>query len=83
MPMYNLTEYSDNYSKTSGSLWQFYRDEPDKIMKNSESFISKIKVTGTAPANGNTKGVEIAVLLKRLSHFCRSLEMPLINSEIT
>ena len=28
MPMYNLTEYSDAYSKTSGSLWQYYRDEP-------------------------------------------------------
>ena len=51
-------------------------------MKNSESFISKIKITGTAPANGNTKGVEIAVLLKRLSHFCRSFEMPLVNCKI-
>ena len=28
IPMYNLIEYSDNYSKTSGSLWQYYRDEP-------------------------------------------------------
>ena len=28
MPLYNLIEYSDNYSKTSGSLWQYYRDEP-------------------------------------------------------
>ena len=28
MPMYNLIEYSDNYSKTFGSLWQYYRDEP-------------------------------------------------------
>ena len=28
MPMYNLIEYSDNYSETSGSLWQYYRDEP-------------------------------------------------------
>ena len=28
MPMYNLIEYSDNYSKTSGSLWQYHRDEP-------------------------------------------------------
>ena len=26
MPMYNLTEFGDNYSKTLGSLWQFYRD---------------------------------------------------------
>ena len=29
MPIYNLIEYSDNYLKTSGSLWQYYRDEPD------------------------------------------------------
>ena len=29
MPMYNLIEYSDNYAKTSGSLWQYFRDEPD------------------------------------------------------
>ena len=28
MPMYNLTEYSDNYSKTSGSLWQYCKDIP-------------------------------------------------------
>ena len=28
VPMYNLIEYSDNYSKTSGSLWQYYRDQP-------------------------------------------------------
>ena len=28
MPMYNLIEYSDNYSKTSGSLWQFDKDDP-------------------------------------------------------
>ena len=27
MPMYNLLEYSDNYSMTSGSLWNYYRDE--------------------------------------------------------
>ena len=32
IPMYNLSEYSDNYSKTSGSLWQYYKDDPhDKI----------------------------------------------------
>ena len=27
MPMYNLLEYSDNYSMTSGSSWNYYRDE--------------------------------------------------------
>ena len=34
-PMYNLVEYSDNYSDTSGSLWQFKRDEQN--MKNGNS----------------------------------------------
>ena len=28
VPMYNLIEYSDAYAKVSGSLWQYYRDEP-------------------------------------------------------
>ena len=27
--MYNLIEYSDTYSKTSGNLWQYYKDEPN------------------------------------------------------
>ena len=30
MPMYNLLEYSKNYSKTTGSFWHYYRDEPNK-----------------------------------------------------
>ena len=37
MPMYNLIEYSDNYAKTSGSLWQYFRDEPDDNLADSES----------------------------------------------
>ena len=43
MPLYYLLEYSDNYAKTSGSLWQYYRDEPNYNLRNSESFKSKIK----------------------------------------
>ena len=44
--MCNLIRYSDNYSDTSGSLWQFKRDEPsannaDLSIDNSESFIYK------------------------------------------
>ena len=46
MPMYNLIEYSDNYSKTSGSLWQYYKDDPNDNIENSESFKYKIKLTG-------------------------------------
>ena len=37
MPMYNLIEYSNNYSETFGSLWQYYRDEP--VLNNSGSII--------------------------------------------
>ena len=82
MPMYNLIEYSDNYSKTSGSLWQYYKDEPNDNLANSESFKSKVKITGRTPADGNTKYVEIIVPLKYLSNFWRTLEMLLINCEV-
>ena len=70
MPMYNLIEYSDNYPKTSGSLWQYYRDEPNNLT-DSKSL-----------NNGNTKNVEVIVPLKYLSNFWRTLEMPLINCEV-
>ena len=46
IPMYNLIEYSDNYAKTSGSLWQYFRDESDDDLEDSESFKSRIKITG-------------------------------------
>ena len=68
MPMYNLIEYSDNYSKTSGSLWQYYKDDPNNNIIHSESFKSKIKITGKTPAYGNTKDVEIIVPLKYLNN---------------
>ena len=73
MPMYNLIEYSDNYSKTSGSLWQYYKDDPCDTPANSESFKSKVKITGNTPADGNTKDVKITVPLKYLSNFKVSL----------
>ena len=82
MHMYNLIEYSDNYAKTTRSLWQYFRDEPDDDIENSESFKSKIKITGKTPNNGNEKDVEIMVPLKYLSNFWRTLEMPLINCEV-
>ena len=92
MSMYNLIEYSDVYSKTSGSLWQYYRDEPaldnnGNIIdfpdgnNNSASFKFVQKITGQT-GNGDTKDVEIMVPLKYLSNFWRTLEMPLINCEI-
>ena len=83
MPMYNLIEHSNNYAKTSGSLWQYFRDEPDdNNIEDSESFKSKIKITGKTPYNNNVKDVEIIVPLKYLCSFWRTLEMLLINCEV-
>ena len=81
MPMYNSIEPSDSYSKTSGSLWQYYKDEPTDILTDSESFKSKI-ITGKTPGNINTKHVEIIVPLKCLSNFSKILSIPLINCEV-
>ena len=83
MPMYNLIEYSDNYAKRSGSLWQYYRNEPDNNLADCQSFKSKIKITGKTPNNGNEKDVEIMVPIKYFSKFWRTLEMPLISLVLT
>ena len=80
--MYNLIEYSDKYSKTSESLWQYYKDDPNDNVADSESFNSKVKITGKTPEAGNAKDVEIIVPLKYLSNLWRTLEMPLINCEV-
>ena len=69
MPVYNLSEYSYNYLKTSGSLWQYHRDDPNDNITQSKSFKFKIKITGKTSAAGNTKDLEIAVPLKYLSNF--------------
>ena len=94
MPMYNLIEYSDNYSKPSGILFQYCRVEPATNINNiielndfndanlTDLFNLKVKLTGQTGDNG-TKNVEIMVPLKYLSNFWRTLEMPLINCEIT
>ena len=76
MQMFNLIEYSDNYSKTSRSLWKYYKDDPNDNITQSKSFKSKIKITEKTPAACNTKDVEIIVPLKYLSNFWRTLEMP-------
>ena len=83
MPMYNLIEFSDNYSKTSRSLWQYYEAEPNNNLADSEPFKSKIKIAGNTPAGCNIKDVEVIVLLKCLSNFWRALEMLLINCEVS
>ena len=63
-------------------VWQYYKDEPNDNLADSESFESKVEITGNTPADGNTKDVEIIVPLKYLSNFWRTLEMPLINCEV-
>ena len=55
MSLYNLVEYKDNYSSISGSLWQYFKDEPKNNSEDSKSFTSKVKITGKTPADGNTK----------------------------
>ena len=79
MLMQKSIEYSDSYSKTFGCSWQYYRDEPNATLADSESFKSKIKITGNTPADSNTNIVEIRVPLKYLSNFWRTFEMSLIN----
>ena len=92
IPMYNLIEYSDNYSDTSGRLLKFKRDE--KNMNNgypanvttddSSSFNQKSSFLKplTAADNGVFKDVKIAVPLRYLSDFWKFLEIPLINCKI-
>ena len=87
MHMYNLIEYSDNYSDTSGSLWGFKREEIDNNANvtnddNAPSFKYKANLIGNTVADGANRkkeNVKIAVPLKYLSNFWRSLEMSLIN----
>ena len=89
--MYNLIEDSDNYSKTSGSLWQWFKETPavnnngnivDFNWANAtDSFNFKTKITGQTN-NAGTIDVELMAPLKYLSNFLRTLEMPLINCEI-
>ena len=92
MPLYNLIEYSDNYSKTSESSCHYYSDESilnangaiadfPTDNNNKASFKIKTKIAATIGEKG-TKNVKNRVPLKYLSNFWRSLEIPLINCEI-
>ena len=63
-------------------MWQYHRGEPNDILTNSESFKFKINITEKAPADNNTNNVKIAVPLKYLRNFGRTLEMSLINYEV-
>ena len=79
MPMYNLIEYSVNYSKTSWSLWQYCKEivvvnDDGNIINfdgtnETDSFKFKTKITGQTDNDGRKDNVEIMVPLKYLSNF--------------
>ena len=85
MPMYNLIEYKKNYRKTTGSLWNYYRDEPDNDeIRDSKSFKYRTSITGNTPNDSDTiTGAEIVITLKHMSDFRKSFKIPLINCEVS
>ena len=92
--MYNVLEYSKNYKKTTGSLQNYYRDEPSNpLSSNSKSFKYKTSITGkTYNIGADEEGydankvgkneTEVVIPLKYLGNFWRSLNIPIINCEI-
>ena len=96
MSMYNLLECSENYSKTSGSLWNYYRDEANVVankiaadykMNNSKAtaskfFVYETKITGSTSVDNNMLDTEVVAPLKYLSNVWRSVDLPLVNYEI-
>ena len=84
MSMYNLLEYSKNYRKTTGSLWNYYRDEPSNpLSSNSESFKHMTSIVGQTPENNDSlMNVKLFIPLKFISNFSRSFNIPLINCEV-
>ena len=92
--MYNLFEYSKNYRKTTGSFWNYYRDEPsNRLSSNSESFKYKTRITGNTynvvaaeagydPNKVGKNDTEVVIPLNYLSNFWRALNIPLINCKI-
>ena len=94
MSMYNLLQYSKNYKKATGSLWNYYSDEQSNpLSSNSKSFEYKTSITrntynisvGEENYEENKVGkkeIEIVIPLKYLSNFWWNLNIPLINSEV-
>ena len=90
--MYNLLEYSKNYWKATGSLWNYYIDEPSNLLSsNSESFKYKTSITGNTyygdddvskVKKWNKNETKIVIPLKKLNNFWRTLNIPLMNCEI-
>ena len=93
MLLYNLLEYSKNYRKTTGSLCNYYRDQPNSTIGasnithsilNSESFDYKTSFieNGVTHNNLTKNDVKVVAPLKHLSNFWRHLDIPLINCEV-
>ena len=93
MTMYDLLKYSKNYKKTTGSLWNYCRDQPSSTIGdnnithsilNSESFDYKTSVMENRVTHDNlTKNdAKVVVPLKHLSNFWKHLNIPLINCEV-
>ena len=85
MPMYNLLEYSDNYQDSTGSLYQFKRDEtPDNNAEvaNNTTILVYISSLIKGTDDNNVNNVKLVVPLKYVSNFFRSLELPLVNCKI-
>ena len=78
MPMYNLLEYSDNYQDTTGTLYQFKRDEPPADNVDVDQNTTSLKYK----AIDGTNNIKLVVPLKYIGSFFRSLEMPLVNCKV-
>ena len=93
MLIYHLLEYSKNYKKTTGSLWNYYREEPNSntdgneimyAILNSEFFDYKVNFmeNGVTQNNLTKNDIKVVVPLKHLSNFWKSLNIPIINCEV-
>ena len=85
MPMNNLLEYSKNYRKTTGGLWNFYGDKSsgDTLTTDCKSFKCKTSITEKTPENNDTlTTAEVVIPLKHLSNFWKNLNIPLINCKV-
>ena len=85
MPMYNLLEYSDDYQNSTGSLYQFKRDEPPDdnadVANDTTNLVYKSKLIKGTDDN-NVNNIKLVVPLKYVINFFRSLELPLVNCKI-
>ena len=96
IPLYNLIKYSKSYRKTTGSLWNYYRDEPNSgsdgvgnnrinySIKDSESFNYKTSITGKLEDDHVEKDdVRIFVPLRHINNFSKTLGILLVNCEVS